>query len=104
MIYTNDGYIVGITMDERHNNPQTFLAYENKPAPPDSYDYLLRADTLEWELVEVPPIVEEQGYTAEQLSAMTNAELSAIIADMGIGETMTKANMISLILGKQFEA
>lgn len=40
-------------------------------------------------------------YTAEQLSAMTNAELSAILADMGISGSMTKANMIALILDKQ---
>lgn len=40
-------------------------------------------------------------YTAEQLEAMTNAELSAILAEMGISGSMTKANMIALILDKQ---
>ena len=40
-------------------------------------------------------------YTAEQLSAMTNAELSVICAELGISGSMTKANMIALILDKQ---
>lgn len=40
-------------------------------------------------------------YTAEQLAEMTNAELSAILAEMGISGSMTKANMIALILDKQ---
>lgn len=50
---------------------------------------------------EVEEYIEEITYTAEQLSAMTNAELSAILADMGISGSMTKANMIALILDKQ---
>lgn len=28
----------------------------HKPIPSGGYDYCLRADTLEWELVELPPI------------------------------------------------
>ena len=29
---------------------------QNKPSDPDGYQHKLRADTLEWELVELPPI------------------------------------------------
>lgn len=47
------------------------------------------------------PIVEEQGYTEEELLTMTADELRVICAELGISGTMTKANMISLILNKQ---
>ena len=30
-----------------------------RPTAPDGYDYKLRADTLEWELVELPPVEPE---------------------------------------------
>lgn len=46
-------------------------------------------------------IEEQTAYTAEQLSTMTNAELSAICTELGISGSMTKANMIALILDKQ---
>lgn len=32
---------------------------QNKPGDPDGYQYRLRADTLEWELVELPPMPSE---------------------------------------------
>lgn len=38
----------------------------NKPTDPDGYMYKLRADTLEWELVELPPMPEPEP-TAEEL-------------------------------------
>lgn len=44
---------------------------------------------------------EYSGYTEEQLIAMTNDELRDILADMGISGTMTKANMIALIMSYQ---
>lgn len=43
----------------------------------------------------------ETAYTAEQLSAMTNAELEAICAELGINPNKNKANMITLIMEKQ---
>lgn len=45
----------------------------------------------------------ERSYTEEQLNSITAGELKAICADMGISGSMTKANMISLILCKQSE-
>lgn len=73
----------------------------NKPIAESGFDYRLKAD-LTWEKYELPIIEEEQtAYTAEQLAEMTNAELSAILAEMGISGSMTKANMIALILDKQ---
>lgn len=44
---------------------------------------------------------EQQGYTAEQLEQMTNVELREICSELGISGSMTKANMIALILDKQ---
>lgn len=40
-------------------------------------------------------------YTAEQLAEMTNAELEAICAELGINPNKNKANMITLIMDKQ---
>lgn len=42
-------------------------------------------------------------YTEEELLAMTNAQLSEICVSLGISGSMTKANMVSLILSKQKE-
>lgn len=46
-------------------------------------------------------IPEDDEITAEQLAEMTNAELSAILAEIGISTDMDKDNMIDLILYKQ---
>ena len=40
-------------------------------------------------------------YTREALEAMTNADLEIILAGMGISASMTKANMVTLILAMQ---
>ena len=40
-------------------------------------------------------------YTREALEAMTNADLEIILAGMGISASMTKANMVMLILAMQ---
>ena len=100
-----NGYIIALSTmygedisEREHNELLAIIHYV--PPTPEGYEYKLRADTLEWELVEVP-IDEPQAYTAEQLAEMTNAELSAILAEMGISGSMTKANMIALILDKQ---
>ena len=59
-----------------------------------------RVEYVEYEVAD--DVSEEQtAYTAEQLEAMTSTELREICAELGISGTMTKANMISLILGKQ---
>lgn len=52
---------------------------------------------VEYEVEEVA----ETAYTAEQLEAMTSAELEAICAELGINPNKNKANMITLIMEKQ---
>lgn len=74
----------------------------NMPTAPDGYGYRLRED-LTWELYELPIVEEAETITAEQLADMSNAELKTIMADMGIGGTMNKDNMIALIMSKQNE-
>lgn len=42
-----------------------------------------------------------EGYTQETLEAMTNAQLERILYGMGVSASMTKANMVTLILALQ---
>lgn len=57
-----DHYIIGIGLNQSPIDMITQEEYDtlseifkNKPQNPDGYRYMLRADTLEWELVEIPP-------------------------------------------------
>lgn len=76
----------------------------NKPTAESGFDYRLKAD-LTWEKYELPQIEEtETAYTAEQLEAMTVAELEAVCAELGISPNKNKANMVVLILNKQGES
>lgn len=60
----DNGYIIAVTTNygqtpitaEEYN--AILATIHNKPMPPVGYDYNLRADTLEWELVELPPAPE----------------------------------------------
>ncbi len=63
------------------------------------FDYHLKAD-LTWEEFELPEVeqAEETVYTEQQLSAMTVTELKEICTSLGISTSMSKANMIQLIL------
>lgn len=67
----DDGYVLSIgetsgnvgnaITEERYQSIRT--AMSNKPDAPEGYTYMLRADTLKWELVEQPPQPEpEQEY------------------------------------------
>ena len=105
-----DGYLVAIgngnggeeITEAEYNNLLAII--HNKPTAESGFDYRLKAD-LSWESYEIPIIEEEQtAYTAEQLAELTNEELKAILAEMGISATMNKANMIKLILSMQGEA
>lgn len=66
----DNGYIVAIT-NGTGNQYDTDLvnavkaAMQFKPSDPEGYTYRLRADRLEWELVELPP-VEEPDLTADE--------------------------------------
>lgn len=59
----SDGYIIGISNDfgieitETEYNKILVLVHD-KPTSPLGYEYMLRADNLEWELCELSPIDE----------------------------------------------
>lgn len=62
----DDGYVLGIGINQSPIDEITQKEYDeltdifrNKPTAPEGYHYLLRADTLEWELVEIPPEPDE---------------------------------------------
>lgn len=78
-------------------------AIKDKPTAEAGYSYRLR-DDLTWERVEAPTATTEESgerYTEDELSAMTNAELEVILAGYGVSASMTKANLIRLILSLQ---
>ena len=60
-----NGYIIAVTIgagqtsisEEEYN--ELLGIFRTKPADPDGYCYMLLADTLEWELVELPPEPED---------------------------------------------
>ena len=72
-----DGYVIGvcesvghfpneITKEERDT---VFNLLTNKPTAEEGYEYRLRADTLQWELVELEPIDEgSEEVTAEEIA------------------------------------
>lgn len=51
--------IVGTEITESEYNA-IMQKIQTKPADPEGYTYMLRADNLEWELVELPPAPEEE--------------------------------------------
>lgn len=63
MIFIKDGYVIGVTIGDKLNNVQTLLTYANKPKAESGYDYRLCADTLEWELYELPEPINEETST-----------------------------------------
>ena len=101
-----DEYILGVAVTEDGNITQeeyTALVglIHAVPEAPDGYRYKLRTD-LTWELVELPPAPDGPTvYTQTALEAMTNAELTDILAGYGITASMNKSNMIRLILAAQ---
>lgn len=56
MIIKN-GYIIAIEQDDEQY-PDLIDMIREKPQDPDGYQHKLRADNLEWELVELPPAPE----------------------------------------------
>ena len=75
----SDGiYIYAVSINAQGQNKVTREKYEQilsllleRPIAQDGYEYLLRADTLEWELVELPPEPDpgEDEATAEDYEA-----------------------------------
>ena len=65
----NPSVTEGISQEEYDMLTEIFL---NKPKNPDGYRYMLRADTLEWELVEIPPEPEEDFIEPEDAEVTEN--------------------------------
>jgi len=64
-------------------------AIQNKPTDPDGYQYRLRADNLEWELVKLPPIEPEPLTDEEALTRYANSLTGANDPDLvSAAETM----------------
>ena len=71
MIVTN-GYVLAIQKTDPEYN-DVMQKIRNKPTDPEGYQYKLRADTLEWELVELPPIEPEPLTGEEALTRYANS-------------------------------
>ena len=54
----------------------------NRPSAPDGYDYKLRADNLEWELVKLPPVEPEPVTDEEALTRFSNTITGANDPDL----------------------
>lgn len=74
-----NGFIVAISTSN-FNNQITESEYnaimqkiQSKPTDPDGYAYRLRADNLEWELVELPPVEPEAITDEEALTRYANS-------------------------------
>ena len=105
-IMKKDGYIVGAVKtpygtDSEEAYNAVINAFHNAPTAPKGYACRLRED-LTWEFFELPPEPETGAtYSEDDLLPMSAAELSLILSGMGISASMTKANMIRLILASQ---
>ena len=58
MIVVNNHIVAVESTDEQYNMIASIIG--DKPSDPSGYVYMLRADTLEWELVELPPVPEPE--------------------------------------------
>lgn len=101
---TADGYITAIGTAAVGGETISAEAYaaikaamNSRPESTGGYVYRLTT-ALTWELA----AAEEDGlYTQEELEGKSNAELTRILQDYGITASMTKANLIRLILAAQ---
>ena len=75
-----NGYIIAVTTNYGQieitdgEYSELLAMIRSEPTAPDGYTYMLRADTLEWELVELPPEpepVDEDATTEDYESALT---------------------------------
>jgi hypothetical protein len=87
---TNFGEIE-ITESEYHEIMQKI---QTKPADPEGFQYKLRADNLEWELVELPPIEPEPLTDEQALTRYANELTGADDPDLvSAAETLIKQRM-----------
>ena len=68
MINIQYGYIVSVTSDSLTGEIQHAIA--SVPHAPDGYAYRLKADTIQWELYELPPAPEDDEITAEEVAEL----------------------------------
>lgn len=74
-----EDYIIGIGINQSPIDDISIEEYEmlkakfrSRPDAPDGYRYMLRADTLEWDLVEIPPEPEDNPIEPEDAEEETN--------------------------------
>jgi hypothetical protein len=73
-----NGYIFAVSIDYgaveiTESEYNTIMQkIQSKPTDPDGYQYKLRADNLEWELVELPPVEPEPLTDEEALTRYAN--------------------------------
>jgi len=68
---TKNGYIIAIEKSDADFDA-VMQKIQTKPSDPDGYAYRLRADNLEWELVELPPVEPEPLTDEEALTRYAN--------------------------------
>ena len=91
----NEGYVIligigngGTEITEPEYNT-IMQKIQNKPVDPEGYAYQLRADSLEWELVKLPPIEPEPLTDEESLTRYANELTGANDPDLiGAAETL----------------
>lgn len=82
-----DGYIAALTngggteITEAEYN-SIMQKIQTKPADPEGFQYKLRADTLAWELVELPPVEPEPPTEEEALTRYANTLTGANDPDL----------------------
>ena len=80
MIIQN-GYIVAIGLNDNDYNT-IMQKIQSKPTDPGGYAYRLRADNLEWELVELPPVEPEPPTEEQALTRYANSITGANDPDL----------------------
>lgn len=69
MIIQNN-YIIAIEKNDEQYNKILSLIH-NRPMAQDGFTYKMKANTLEWELVELPPIIEDdEAVEADYIDAL----------------------------------
>lgn len=81
-----DGYIAAVSTGGEEITESEYSTImqkiQNKPVDPNGYQYRLRADNLEWELVELPPIEPEPLTDEEALTRYANSVTGASDPDL----------------------
>ena len=78
---TKNGYIIAIEKSDADFDA-VMQKIQTKPSDPDGYAYKLRADNLEWELIELPPVEPEPLTEEEALTRYANSITGASDPDL----------------------